>query len=129
MNVLDENIPPSERQILKSWRMSVRHIGYGVGQKGMQDEQIVPYLLRLRRPTFFTLDGDSYRRDLCHARYGLVFLDVDQYEAAIFIRRFLRHKEFNIESKRMGKVIRVSHANLAVWSLFATSEIHFDWLG
>ncbi len=92
MNVLDENILESQRQWLRSWRIPVRQIGHELGHKGMLDEQLIPLLLTLRRPTLFTRDLGFYRRTLCHARYGVVVLAVGQYEAAHFIRRFLRQR-------------------------------------
>jgi len=42
----------------------------------------------------------------------LIYLDVEKSESAIFIRRLLKHPEFNTQVKRMGNVIRVSHAGL-----------------
>jgi len=87
VNVLDENIIKDQRQLLRSWRISVRQIGYNIGRRGMQDEEIIPFLLRLRRPTFFTRDLGFYQRSLCHRQYCLVCLAVEKYEAAIFIRR------------------------------------------
>jgi hypothetical protein len=90
--LLDENFPESQRQILKAWRIPIRQIGVEISRKGIQDDEIIPLLLALRRPTFFTLDGGFYSRRLCHARYCLVCVDVAPYEAAAFVRRFLRHK-------------------------------------
>jgi len=127
MNILDENVLEGQRQLLLKWRVSFRQIGYEVGRKGMTDDEIIPFLLRLRRPTFFTIDHDFYRRVLGHARYGLVFLDVAQSEAAIFVRRLLRHREFDTQAKRMGVVIRASHTGLTVWRLHAEQEVRFDW--
>lgn len=95
----------------------------------MKDDELIPFLLGLRRPTFFTLDLDFYRRNLCHARYCLICMDVGQYEAATFARRLLRHREFDTEAKRMGAVIRASHAGLSVWHLHADEETHLDWEG
>jgi hypothetical protein len=37
MNILDENIPESQRQLLRSWRIRVRQIGYEVGRRGNSD--------------------------------------------------------------------------------------------
>jgi hypothetical protein len=127
MNILDENILKDQRELLLSWRVRIRQIGYDVGRKGMTDEEIIPLLLQLHRPTFFTLDFDFYQRDLCHARYCLVCMAVRQDEAATFARRLLRHKEFNTQAKRIGKVIRLSSVRLSVWELQAEKEIHFDW--
>ncbi len=129
MIVLDENFPESQRQLLRSWRIAIRQIGDEVGHKGMKDQEIIPLLLRLRRPTFCTLDMGFYERRLCHARYCLVCLDVRQYEAAVFVRRLLRHPEFNTQAKRMGAVIRVSQVGLSVWYLHAEKEIRLLWKG
>jgi hypothetical protein len=93
----------------------------------MKDDEIIPFLLTLPHPTFFTLDWDYFKRSLCHARYCLVFLDVKRDESAIFIRRLLRHKEFDTQAKRMGAVIRVSYAGLLVWRLHAQKETRYAW--
>ena len=69
MNVLDENVPDSQRQLLRSWRIRVRQIGYEVGRQGMGDEEIIPLLHRLGSVTFFTRDLGFYDRHLtclCH---------------------------------------------------------------
>lgn len=127
MNILDENILESQRQLLQKRRVSFRQIGYEVGRKGMTDDEIIPFLHSLRQPTFFTIDHYFYNRSLCHARYSLVYLDVKQTEAATFVRRLLHHPEFDTQAKRMGTVIRASHTGLAVWRLHAEQEVRFDW--
>jgi len=127
MNIFDENILEDQRQLLLSWSVPFRQIGYEVGRKGMKDDEIIPFLLSLRNPTLFTVDRHFYKRTLCHARYGMVYLNVGQSEAAIFVRRLLRHPEFDTQAKRMGTVIRVSHRRLTVWRLHAEHEVHFDW--
>lgn len=128
MNILDEQILENQRQLLKSWRISVRQIGYDTGRKGMKDHEIIPFLLQLRRTTFFTLDFDFYKRDLCHSKYCLVCMDVRKQEAAEYTRRLLRHPEFDTVAKCMGKVIRVSPMRLAVWCPHAEKEMYFDWV-
>jgi len=127
MNVLDENIPDSQRQLLRSWRIPVRQIGHEVGRQGMKDEEIIPFLHELPSVTFFTRDLGFYRRRLCHADYCLVCLAVSQYEAASFIRRFLRHSAFNTQAKRTGKVIRVTHTGIRVWQLHGEKEEELMW--
>lgn len=127
MNVLDENVPRFHWHYLKTRRMPMRQIGHEVGRSGMQDDEIVPLLLSLSRPTFFTLDQDFYRPKLCHARYGLVWLDVLQVEVALFIRRFLHHPMFATTGSRMGTVVHVSHGALWVWRLYAQQEVRIDW--
>jgi hypothetical protein len=128
MNVLDENVLASQRHLLRGWRIPFRQIAHEIGRQGMDDDEIIPLLHGLRQPTFFTLDDDFYKRNLCHARYCLVYLNVRHSEAAIFVRRLLRHPEFDTQTKRMGAVIRVSHAGLSVWRLHAEEETFIEWL-
>jgi len=127
VNILDEGTPDSQRQLLRRWRIAIRHIGHDVGRKGLQDEEIIPFLIRRGHVTFFTLDADFYKRNLCHPRYCLVNMAVRKNEAAEFVRRVLRHRQFDSEAKRMGAVIRVSHVGLSVWRLHAEKEAQFEW--
>jgi len=127
VNILDENILESQRKLLQDWRVHVRQIGYDVGRKGLKDNEIIAFLLELRRVTFFSLDDDFFDPDLCHARYALVFLDIRKQEVAYFVRRFLRHPEFDTMAKRMGIVVRVSSAGITVWRLHAEDEESFEW--
>lgn len=127
MNILDENILKNQRQLLESWGIPVRQIGFNAGRRGYQDEEIIPFLLQQRRPTFFTRDEDFYKRRLCHAKYSLVYMMVEKYETAVFIRRILHHPEFDTQAKRMGAVIRVSSARLSFWRLHADREMHLNW--
>jgi hypothetical protein len=127
MNILDENIIDNQRRQLKSWRVSVRQIGYEIGRKGMKDREIIPFLHQLSHPTFFTRDDGFYERKLCHTGYCLVYLDVRKEEVATFARRVLRHRAFKTKAQRMGKVIRASHIGLSVWNLYAEKEERFDW--
>jgi len=93
MILLDENIPDDQRQLLRKWRLRPRQIGQDVGRQGMKDkEQIVPFLHKLDHPTFFTLDMGFFAKDFCHDGYCLICLDVSQKEAALFAKRFLRHR-------------------------------------
>ena len=128
MIVIDENFPESQRQLLKSWRIRIRQIGYEIGRKGLKDAEIIPLLLQLRTLTFFTLDSDFFKQDYCHSHYCLVFLDVNQYEAATFIRRFLKHNKFNTRAKRLGKVVRISHTHISIRQKHSEKDSHFPWI-
>jgi hypothetical protein len=127
VNILDENIPASQRQLLESWRIHVRQIGFNLGRPGMQDEEIIPFLQSLRRPTFLTRDEDFHKRQLCSAKYSLIYLAVDKIEVALFVRRLFRHFELNTQAKRMGSVVRVTSAGLSIWRRHSRNEAHFDW--
>ena len=126
MNVLDENIPKPQRERLEGWRVAVRQIGAGIGRRGLLDDEIITLLHGLRRPTFFTRDDDFYELHLCHIRYCLVYLDVEKSETAWFVRRFLRHSDFNTQVKRMDKVIRVSRVGISFWERHQAKQQH-EW--
>jgi hypothetical protein len=127
VNILDENIVANQRERLNGWRVPIRHVGYDIRKQGLPDDAIIPFLLQLRRPTFFTRDFGFYNRNLCHARYCLVCLVIGQYEVATFVRRVLRHPEFDTYAKRTGKVIRVTRTNISVWEPHAEKEAHLTW--
>ena len=126
MIIIDENFPESQRQLLLSWRINIRQIGIEIGRKGIQDDEIILLLLKYKNPTLFSLDFDFYNRKLCYSKYCLAFLDLGQYESALFIRRFLRNNNFNTKQKRMGKVIKISHSGFLVWEINAVSTQKYN---
>jgi hypothetical protein len=115
MLVLDENLPAGQQRLLRKWRMRFRCVGVEVAAFGDDDENLIPLLHRLPRPTFFTLDRDFFRVDWAHERYCLVWLNVADDYAAEFIRRFLRHSTFDTRAKRMGVVARVHAHGVIFW--------------
>ena len=119
MLIIDENISEIEIWRLREWRIAVRLIGADVAAKSATDENIIPILHRLKRPTLFTKDKDFWRRELMHAGYCLVHLDIPEHEGqvAAFIRRFLRHRAFDTNAKRMGKVVRVHTRGVMFWQV------------
>jgi hypothetical protein len=125
--ILDENILEGQRLLLESSRIAAKQIGVDIGRKGLKDEEIIVLLRRERNTTFFTRDAGFYLPDLRHRSYCLVVMSIGQSEVATFIRRFLRHRDFDTRAKRMGSVVRVSHAGLSVWGLRSQSEIHALW--
>ena len=90
-------------------------------------DEIIPFLLTLHQPTFFTLDWDYFKRLWCHPRYCLAYLDIARDESALFIRRLLRQPAFDTQARRMGTVIRVSYSGLFVWRLHVTREDYLGW--
>lgn len=107
MLVLDEKLPADQQQLLRKWPVRFRCVGVEIAAFGNDDENLIPHLHRLPRPTFFSLDRDFFRRDWTHAQYCLVWLNVEDDHAAEFICRFLRHPEFDTQARRMGAVARV----------------------
>jgi len=42
MILFDENIPDSQRHLLRGWRIRVHQIGHEIGRSGMKDKEIIP---------------------------------------------------------------------------------------
>jgi hypothetical protein len=127
MIVLDENIIDSQRQQLLTWHIRVRQIGYEIARQGTDDAEIPSLLLRLRHPTFFTNDHGFYRRQLCHERYSIVWLNVKADETAKYARRVLKHPSFDTQAKRLGRVIRASVESIHLWAVRGTAEWRYPW--
>ena len=115
MNLLDENIRHDQGQQLRKWRIPFRLLICDLARSGIQDAEIIPLLHRGKYPTLFTHDKDYFKRTLVHPAYCLVWLDLYDGEAALFVRRFLRHPEFNSHAKRMGKVVRLHPQHINSW--------------
>lgn len=127
MIVLDENVFESQRIQLVRWRIHHCQIGRDVARKGMLDDEIIPLLRRLRRPTFVTRDNYFFHKHLCNDRYCLAFCDVRPLEAADYVRRFVRHAEFKNWSQRKGCVVRISSSGLVVWRANAARATRLPW--
>jgi len=64
--VVDENIHREVTLMLRA-RVSAGQIGYEVGRKGIQDDEIIPrLLLEVKRTTFLTQDRRIYYRERPH---------------------------------------------------------------
>ena len=127
MIVLDENIHEAQRLRLVSSRVGPRQIGVDFGPKGLKDEQIIVRLRGRKGITFFTRDAGFYLAGLRHPAYCLVVLNVAQNDVATFVRRFLKHPDFQTNSARMGRVVRVSHIGLAYYRRNSHAELHAVW--
>lgn len=127
MIILDENVPESQVQLLRSWRIRALLVGRDISEKGIKDDRLSKFLLQQSRPTFFTRDEGFFDRKLCHSGYCLVYLAVRPNESALFVRRVLRSPHFSVRAKRLGAVIRVSSAGLQVWRLRKAREVFLSW--
>jgi hypothetical protein len=120
VTILDEDIPEDQYQ-------RARRIGIDAGRLGMKDREILSLLHTLNRPTFFSLDHGFFKRGLCHPRYGLAYLDVEEARAAEYIRRTLRHQELDARNKRMGTVVRVQPNGIRGWRLNTKDMLRLSW--
>ena len=80
MLIVDENVSEIEVWRLREWGIVVRQIGRDVAKVSAADENILPVLHRLKRPTFFSRDRDFWKSELVHRSYCLVFLDIREHE-------------------------------------------------
>jgi hypothetical protein len=115
MNLLDENVPESQLELLRRWGVRIRQIGRDIWRFGVQDPEIIALLHSVRRATLFTLDRDFSGPRLCHPNYCLVFLNVRDDDATSYVRRVLRHPALNSQAKRMGAVVRASDSGVRIW--------------
>lgn len=127
MNLLDENIPLDQRDILRAWGIHCRVIGQDIAPLSIGDDNIIALLHRLKKATFFTRDEHFFQCRLCHPAYGLVWLDAAPEEAALFVRRVLRHPRFRSKARRMGVVIRAHHDGLEFWQRNRTALQRARW--
>jgi len=115
VNLLDENIPLDQRDLLRGWGIHCRVIGQDIAHLSIGDDNILALLHRLKQPTLFTRDQHFFKRRLCHPAYGLVWLDLAPVESAHFIRSVLRHPRFSTKASRMGLVVRAHRDGLQFW--------------
>ncbi|HXP62891.1 MAG TPA: hypothetical protein VN829_20490, partial [Dongiaceae bacterium] len=87
MNLLDENVPLDQCDLLRARGFPCRLIGREVAEPSIGDDNIVSLLHGLKDPAFFTRDEHFFKRRLCHKNYCLVWLDVAPEEAALFVHR------------------------------------------
>jgi hypothetical protein len=66
VNLLDENIPLEQRDILLARGIRCRVVGQQIAQLSIGDDNLLTLLHRLKQPTLFTRDKDFFARDLCH---------------------------------------------------------------
>ncbi|HEX8522702.1 MAG TPA: DUF5615 family PIN-like protein [Tepidisphaeraceae bacterium] len=127
MIVLDENLRRDQFEHLRRWGFAVRQIGYELGWEGMDDENIIELLHRLKDPTFFTEDLDFWRKDWLHPTYCIVFLVVSSKQTATFCRRLLRHPRFSSNHKRLGHLIKMTRDGMTIWQRYAKQEEFLPW--
>jgi hypothetical protein len=127
VNLLDENIPLDQRDVLRAWGVHCRVVGQNIAQLSLGDDNILVLLHHLKQPAFFTRDADFFQRELCHPAYGLFWLDVAPEEAALFVRRVLRHPRFATKASRLGIVARAHHDGFQFWQLRRAALQRTTW--
>ncbi len=62
MLVLDENLPAGQQQLLRERRIRFRVVGLDVAASGTADENLIPVLHRLSRPTWIAISTGGIGR-------------------------------------------------------------------
>ncbi len=127
MNLLDENIRDDQRMLLRQWRIPFRQVGKEISNAGVHDDNLLPLLHQLKRPTLFTQDRGFFKRELCHRAYCLVLLEVTYIEVAAYIRRVLRHPALRTQAQRMGKVVRAHPGGVDYWQAGKVGRVSVKW--
>lgn len=122
MYLLDENITKDQRELLEGWRFHVKQIGVDFEAKGIKDEQIITLLQQTKGILFITRDSDFFKKEFCHPKCCIVFLDIGKYEVAYFVRKFLKHPMFNNSQKRTGKIIKIKQTLIQYYILKSAEQ-------
>ena len=129
MNLLDENFPDDQRDLLRKFGVAVRQIGQEEGRFGITDDEIVTLLHGLGQVTFFTHDRDFSGPARCHPAYCLVWLSVRQDFLAEYARRLLRHPKFDTMAKRLGTVLTAGPTGIVVFERHRRTSKRVAWTG
>ena len=125
--LLDENIIVDQVDRLRRRRIRCRHIGHDFEPQGIQDDNILPVLHRLRPPTLLTRDLGLYRRSICHPNYCIICLQVRELDVAAPARLVLRQPVFSTAARRMGLVVKVNVTLIHIWERHARGERFVRW--
>lgn len=95
----------------------------------IKDEAIPMLLPKESQPTFITInERDFWRKVVINECFCVVCFNLPDSRAseiAILLRRLFRCPEFNIKTKRMGKVIRIANGNVSHYSADNREEQEF----
>ncbi len=64
---------------------------------------------------------------LGHLSYCIAYYDVPLAEMAVYIRRFLRHPQFNTHAKRLGKVSKITTQRIEFWQVGHSTKSIIRW--
>jgi hypothetical protein len=109
---ITEILPP-----LRKWITARRLQDLRPGEL-IRDDRIPEILMRLKSPTFVTIDKGFWDSRLCHPKYCILFFALrDDQQSLVpgLLRALFRRAEFSTRSKRMGKVARVSSKAISYW--------------
>ena len=83
-----------------------------MGEKGVLDEAIITLLVKNKDFILFTRDKGFYNPKNTGKGFSFAVLFINQNDVASFIRRFLKHSQFNTHAKRNENVFHISHSGI-----------------
>ncbi len=101
-------------------------VGSGFGRRGMKDDELCREL-RGSLKTFHTKDAGFFRPRHVHPSYSIIWYDVPSGALAPYVRRILRHHQFNTHAKRLGKVVRVAPTHIECYTRNVGEKINIAW--
>jgi hypothetical protein len=133
MIVLDENLShPNVRDVIAKWYAGKVVIITGLRLDSRILDDAIPMLLRQQKqPTFVTTnEKDFWRRVPANQRYCIICLPLPnkrQEEMPDLLRRLFRLPDFKTKSVRMGKVARVSEAEIQFYQAGDETVRFIEW--
>jgi hypothetical protein len=126
--ILDHNVPRDQVAQLRRWHIRGVQIGFEVGRpEWLDQDEIVRYLQRHKRCTFFTRDVGFFGKRRCHRNHSIVIVTGPPLETAALIRRFLRHPRFATFAMRAGRVFKLTASTIAVCELGRPRALAIRW--
>ena len=116
VNVLDENVTRDQADLLQQWGIRFRSISRDLGCQGMHDDNIVPFLLRLKQPTLLTRDGDSSSAGwftLDTVWLGSTWMQARRH---FLLGAFSLIHDSGLLPERLGKVIHIAPRGVDYWA-------------
>lgn len=113
MIILDEhlNLPLIAEKIEKWYRGSVKNLKELRSKSIIKDEGIPELLLKVKNPTFVTINyADFWRKIEAHSKYCVNCFRLDSnrsLEIPNLLREILKNPELRTKRARMGKVVSV----------------------
>jgi len=129
MFVIDENVSELEVLRLRKAGIRVRLIGEEVARTWDADENLLPILLKLKKPVLFTRIRTFFSSNGYIRTTHSFWLDVHPNTVADFVQEFLRHPEFDTQGKRMGTVARAGVSGIRYWRAGNRQLRQARWLG
>lgn len=96
----------------------------------IKDERVPVLLRQLPQPTFVTIDMGFWNVRLRDTRYCILCFPLrndEQQTLPDLLRRLWRLPEFSSKAARMGKVVRVSQAQVDFWQLGDEQSHRLTW--